>query len=110
MKRPTYNQFCGVACALDLIGDRWTLLVVRELLFGVKRFTDLLAGLPGIGTNTLTTRLAELEASGIVARKRLPAPLAVTVIELTARGRALEPVLVELARWGTLPLLAQQPE
>ena len=109
MKRPNYSQFCGVACALDLIGDRWTLLVVRELLFGAKRFTDLLEGLPGIGTNTLTTRLTELEENGLVARKRLPAPLAATVLELTERGQKLESVLVELARWGTTPLLTKRP-
>ncbi len=107
--RPGYDHFCAVACALDLIGDRWALLIVRELLFSGKRFTDLHAGLPGIGTNTLTTRLAELEESGILLRKKLPPPLGVTMVELTARGRALEPVLVALARWGTVPLMAQKP-
>jgi len=109
MKRTTYDHFCAVACALDLIGDRWALLVVRELLFSTKRFTDLLAGLPGIGTNTLTTRLSELEESGIISRRRLPPPLAVTVFELTPRGRALEPVMMALARWGAAPLMQQRP-
>lgn len=109
MKRTSYSQFCGVACALDLIGDRWSLLVVRELLFGAKRFTDLLEGLPGISTNTLTARLSELEESGLLTRRRLPAPLAATVVELTERGRGLEPVLIELARWGTAPLLEKRP-
>lgn len=109
MKRPSYDQFCAVACALDVIGDRWALLIVRELLFGAKRFTDLLEGLPGIGTNTLTSRLSELEANGIVARKRMPPPLVATLVELTERGRALEPVLVALVRWGTPVLMSQQP-
>jgi DNA-binding HxlR family transcriptional regulator len=109
MKRPHYNQFCAAACALDLIGDRWTLLIVRELLYSPKRFTELLAGLPGIGTNTLTTRLAELTKSGIVSRRRISRPLPGSVIELTDSGRALEPVLVALVHWGTAPLLARRP-
>jgi DNA-binding HxlR family transcriptional regulator len=109
MRRANHDQFCALACALDLIGDRWAMLIVRELLFGAKRFTDLLDGLPGIGTNTLTTRLDELEVSGTIARRRLPPPLAVTIIELTPRGRALEPVLVALVRWGTVPLLSRKP-
>jgi DNA-binding HxlR family transcriptional regulator len=109
MRRGGYDQFCGAACALDLVGDRWALLVVRELLFGPKRFTDLLAGLPGIGTNTLAARVSELEEGGVVRKRHLPAPLAVTVFELTERGRELEPVLVALARWGTRPLMAKKP-
>lgn len=109
MKRPLYNQFCAVSCALDLIGDRWTLLIVRELLYSAKRFTELLAGLPGIGTNTLTVRLGELEKSGIILRRSLPPPFSSHLIELSERGRALEPVLVALVHWGTAPLMASRP-
>lgn len=109
MKRPSYDQFCAAACALDLIGDRWSLLIVRELLFAPKRFTELLAGLPGIGSNTLTVRLADLTKNGIVARKRVSATLAGTVLELTDRGRGLEPVLTALVHWGAEPLLERRP-
>ena len=97
-----------MATALDVIGDRWALLVVRELLPGPRRFTDLAAGLPGIGTNTLTTRLKELEASAIISRRWLPPPAAATVYELTPLGRGLEPILLGLARWGA-PLIGTQP-
>ncbi|MCI0635980.1 MAG: winged helix-turn-helix transcriptional regulator [Actinobacteria bacterium] len=96
----TYREFCTVARALDVIGERWALLVVRELVLGPRRYTDLLEGLPGIGTNVLAARLRELEAAGVVERRRLPPPAPATVYELTERGRALGPVLVELARWG----------
>ena len=75
----SYRQFCSVARALDVVGDRWALLVVRELLLGPRRYSDLLDGLPGVGTNVLATRLRELEEAGIVTRRRLPAPTAVTV-------------------------------
>ena len=97
----SYKQFCSVARALDAIGDRWALLVVRELLLGPRRYTDLLSGLPGVGTNVLSTRLRELEAAGIVRRGQLPAPTAVAVYELTDDGLALRPVVDSLARWGT---------
>jgi DNA-binding HxlR family transcriptional regulator/putative sterol carrier protein len=96
----TYDQFCPAARALDIVGERWTLLVVRELLFGAKRYTDLLTGLPGIGPDMLAARLKTLEAHGIVERRRLPPPAASTVYELTERGRGLGPVLRELFRWG----------
>jgi DNA-binding HxlR family transcriptional regulator len=95
-----YDQYCPIACSLSLVGERWTLLVVRELMYGPKRYTDLAEHLPGIGTNILAARLKELEASGLVEKKRLPPPAASTVYELTATGRELRPVLHELARFG----------
>jgi DNA-binding HxlR family transcriptional regulator len=97
----SYAQLCGIATALDVIGDRWTALVVRDLLLGPLRFGDLAEGLPGIGTNTLTARLKHLEASGVVHRRLLPRPDRGTVYELTALGRELEPILMALGRWGT---------
>ena len=98
--RRKYDQGCGSAHALDLIGDRWALLVVRELLLGPKRFTDLRDGLPGIGPNVLTQRLKELEEIGVLRRRVLPPPAASTVYELTEWGQELEEVLVRLGRWG----------
>ena len=98
MKR--YGQFCSIARALDVLGDRWAMLVVRELLLGPKRYTDLLDGLPGVGTNVLAVRLRELEAAGIIAREKLPPPAASTVYVLTDDGAGLRPVVDELARWG----------
>jgi DNA-binding HxlR family transcriptional regulator len=95
-----YSQFCSVARALDLLGDRWAMLVVRELLLGPKRYTDLLDGLPGVGTNVLAVRLRELEDAGIIAREKLPPPAASTVYVLTDDGAELRPVVDELARWG----------
>jgi DNA-binding HxlR family transcriptional regulator/putative sterol carrier protein len=100
MSRRSYKQYCAMARALDVIGERWTLLVVRELLTGPKRFKDLLGGLPGIGTNLLSGRLKELEGEGLVRRTTLPPPAGSAVYELTERGRELEPVLTGLARWG----------
>ena len=102
--RKHYEQYCPVAHALDLVGDRWALLVVRELMHGAKRYTDLLEHLPGIGTNILAARLRELEAAGVVAKRRLPPPAAVQVYELTEYGRALRPALRELALWGARSL------
>jgi DNA-binding HxlR family transcriptional regulator len=96
----SYREFCTVARALDVVGERWALLVVRELLLGPRRYTDLRQGLPGIGTNVLAARLRQLEAAGIVERKQLPPPAPATVYELTDRGRGLRPVLDELARWA----------
>ena len=104
--RRQYDQFCPLATGLDVVGERWALLVVRELLLGAKRFVDLEAGLPGIGTNTLTIRLDGLEAAGVIVRRRLPAPAAVTVYELTPWGRSLEPILYSFARWAA-PMLAK---
>ena len=100
VSRRTYDQTCSLASGLDVLGERWTLLLVRELLLGPQRFSDLLDSLDGIGPNTLATRLRGMEADGLIGKRRLPAPAASTVYELTERGRALEPVLLELARWG----------
>jgi DNA-binding HxlR family transcriptional regulator/putative sterol carrier protein len=100
----TYGQYCALAHALDLVGERWALLVVRELLVGPRRFTDLRHGLPGIGTNILTDRLKELEAAGIVERRLLPPPAASAVYELTEFGRGLEEPVLALGRWGARTL------
>jgi DNA-binding HxlR family transcriptional regulator len=95
-----YGQYCPIAHALGLVGERWSLLVVRELLEGPKRYTDLVAGLPKIGTNILASRLKDLEAAGVIEKRKLPPPAASTVYELTAYGNELRPVIRELARWG----------
>jgi DNA-binding HxlR family transcriptional regulator len=100
----SYNQFCGIAKALDLVGERWALLVVRDLLLGPRRFSDLRRSLPGIGSNVLTTRLRELETAGVVRRRDLPPPAASAVYELTEYGRDLEPILLSLGRWGARSL------
>ncbi len=92
---------CGIAHASDLLGQRWALLVVRELLLGPKRFTDLRAGIPDISPNVLGQRLRELEETGIVARRRLAPPAAVQVYELTEWGRELEPAVLSLGRWAS---------
>ena len=97
----SYHQYCGLAHALELIGERWALLVVRELLTGPKRFTDLRNGLPRIPTNVLSTRLKELEEGGIVGRRVLPRPAGSVVYELSEYGRGLEEAVLSLARWGT---------
>jgi DNA-binding HxlR family transcriptional regulator len=99
-----YDQYCPVAHALDLVGERWALLVVRELMHGPKRYTDLVERLPGIGTNILASRLRDLEACGIVAKRKLPPPAASRVYELTDYGRGLRTVLRELALWGARSL------
>src|SRR5262249_29102328 len=96
-----YHDPCGIARALDVIGDRWALLVVRELVFGPKRFVQLRAGLRTVSPNVLSERLRDLEAAGVVRRDELAPPASVTVYDLTERGRALEPVLLELGRWGS---------
>lgn len=101
MQKRSYEQWCGCARSLDILGERWTLLVVRDLLVGPKRYTDLLEGLPGIGTNLLARRLRELEAKRIVEKADLPPPSGATVYRLTPRGLALEPVVFALARWGS---------
>jgi DNA-binding HxlR family transcriptional regulator len=97
----SYGQFCSVAKALDIVGDRWTLLVLRELLVqGPCRYTDLAHGLPGIASNLLSDRLRMLEDAGLVRREAAPPPVATTLFHLTERGRATEPVVAALARWG----------
>jgi DNA-binding HxlR family transcriptional regulator len=102
--RKRYDQYCPVAHALDLVGERWALLVVRELMHGPKRYTDLAEHLPGIGTNILASRLRDLEAGGIVAKRKLPPPAASRVYELTDYGRGLRTVMRELALWGARSL------
>jgi DNA-binding HxlR family transcriptional regulator/putative sterol carrier protein len=103
MTKP-FEQYCPVAHALGLVGDRWSLLIVRDLLHGARRYTDLLAGLPGIGTNILAARLRGLEEAGIVTKRRLPPPAASTVYELTGYGAELREVFFALARWGARSL------
>ena len=98
--RKSYGEGCIAAHALDLIGDRWALLVVRELMLGPKRFGAIRSRLPGIATNMLSRRLADLETAGVLRQGALPPPASVAVYELTAQGRALGPLLGELCRWG----------
>ena len=95
-----YDQYCPIAHALGLVGERWALLIVRELVGGPKRYTDLAANLPGIGTNILAARLKDLEHGGVVAKRRLPPPAASQVYELTPYGAGLKAVVRELALWG----------
>jgi DNA-binding HxlR family transcriptional regulator len=109
MTSRSYDQFCGIARALDLVGERWALLVVRDLILGPKRFTDLRRGLPGIGTNVLAARLKELERGGVVARRTLPPPAASIVYELTEYGRELEGPLLAVGRWGAASMGQRQP-
>jgi DNA-binding HxlR family transcriptional regulator len=99
-----YDQYCPMAHALSLVGERWSLLIVRELLRGPKRYTDLAGGLPGIGTNILASRLKDLEEGGIVEKRKLPPPAASTVYELTEYGAGLQEALYALARWGARSL------
>ncbi len=95
-----YGQYCPMALALERLGERWTLLIVRDLLAGPRRYSDLQTGLPGIGTNILASRLKGLVEMGLVEKRELPPPAASTVYELTAAGRGLGPTLIELGRWG----------
>lgn len=101
MNNKSYNQFCGLAYALDIVGERWTLLIIRELFAGPRRYTDLIGGLPGISTNLLSDRLRELEQRGLVCKRTLPPPAASTVYELTDLGRGLENTLLALGKWGS---------
>ena len=96
----TYADACGIARALDVIGERWAIPVIRELIFGPRRYSDLAATLPGVSTNILSSRLRELTEAGVVAKRRLPRPAAATVYELTAWGADLEPALLALGRWA----------
>jgi len=100
MARRSYRQFCGLAKALDVVGERWTLLIVRNLLLGPRRYSDLLEELPGVTTNLLAKRLQELEGAGLVEKERLPPPVPAVLYRLTVDGAALEPAIMELARWG----------
>jgi DNA-binding HxlR family transcriptional regulator len=96
----SYGDACGIARALDVVGERWALLVVRELLFGPQRFSDLRRGLPGASSNLIADRLRELTARGVVQRRKLAPPAGSWVYELTAWGRELDPVIVALGNWG----------
>jgi len=96
----SYRQHCGLARALDVLGERWSLLIVRELTFGPKRYRDLADNLPGLGTNLLAARLRTLESAGVVGKGVLPPPANVQVYELTPRGEQLRPMLEDLALWG----------
>ncbi|MFE2211696.1 winged helix-turn-helix transcriptional regulator [Streptomyces canus] len=107
--RRSYDQYCSAARALDVVGDRWTLLIVRELLAGPRRYTDLHADLPGVSTDVLASRLKDMERDGLTTRRRLPPPGAAFVYELTARGRELLPVLQALGAWGGPELGARRP-
>lgn len=105
----SYGQYCAVAKSLDVLGDRWTLLIVRELLLaGPSRYTDLRNGLPGIATNLLSERLRALETAGVVSRTEAPPPIATTLFALTERGQALHRVLEELGLWG-VPYMTEGP-
>jgi DNA-binding HxlR family transcriptional regulator len=108
-RRRGYGQYCAISGALDVLGERWTLLIVRDLFLGPKRYTDLREGLPGIATDLLTARLRTLERAGLVRRRTLPRPAPATVYELTDRGRLLGPVLRGLAQVG-FTLLHEVPE
>jgi DNA-binding HxlR family transcriptional regulator len=105
----TYGDSCGIARGLDIVGERWAMLVVRELVLGPKRFTDLRAGLPRVGPDMLAARLRELEEAGVVRRGALPPPAASKIYELTDWGAELAPVLVALGRWGSRAPLPDQP-
>ncbi|MGW1780044.1 winged helix-turn-helix transcriptional regulator [Streptomyces sp. NPDC002143] len=107
--RRSYDQYCSAARALDTVGDRWTLLIVRELLAGPRRYTDLHADLPGVSTDVLASRLKDMERDGLATRRRLPPPGAAYVYELTARGRELLPVLQALGKWGEAELGERRP-
>jgi len=96
----SYGDACGIARALDVVGERWALMVVRELLLGPKRFTDIRAGLPHVSPDVLAQRLRDLEQAGVVHHRRLPPPFGSQVYDLTDSGRALEPTLIALGRWG----------
>ena len=101
MTNRSYQQYCGLAYALDIVGERWTLLLVRELVPGPRRFKDLLDGLPGISTNLLAERLKTLAEQGLLTQRTLPPPAGSMVYALTPLGRSLEPMLLELGRWGS---------
>jgi DNA-binding HxlR family transcriptional regulator len=104
----SYDEYCAIAKALDVVGDRWALLIVRELAFrGRCRYTDLRTGLPGISSNLLADRLRELEGAGVIAREDAPPPIATALFRLTPRGEGLLPLLADLARWG-VPLMTER--
>ncbi len=110
MTTKTYGQYCGVARALELVGERWALLIIRDLLVSPKRYTDLRAGMPKIPTNVLATRLKELEQAGLVVRRVQPRPSGAIVYELTEYGADLEEVVLALGRWGARSLGELRPD
>jgi DNA-binding HxlR family transcriptional regulator len=110
MTNRTYGQYCGLSRAVEILGERWGLLIVRDLLIGPKRFTDLQRGLPGIPSNVLTSRLKELEKSGVVRRRVLPRPAGSVVYELTEYGSELEEAVVCFGRWGAKSLGEPRPD
>ena len=109
MPRRSYGQFCGLVRALEVVGERWALLIVRDLLVSPKRYSDLKRGLPRIPTNILSARLRELETAGVVRRRLEEAPGGAVLYELTDRGRALEASVLELGRWGARLLTEPAP-
>jgi DNA-binding HxlR family transcriptional regulator len=110
MTTRTYGQYCGVARALELVGERWALLIVRDLILGPRRFTDLQRGLGKVPSNVLSSRLKELEESGVVERRALPRPSGAIVYELTEYGRELEPIVIALLQWGARSLGDPRPD
>ncbi|HEX2172765.1 MAG TPA: helix-turn-helix domain-containing protein [Dehalococcoidia bacterium] len=110
MTKRAYGQFCGLARALEVVGERWALLIIRDLLVGPRRFTDLRRGLPRIPTNILSDRLKELEDAGVVRRRALPRPSGSIVYELTPYGEELEDIVLGLGRWGARSLGEPRPE
>lgn len=109
MAKQGYGQYCGLAHALDLIGQRWAILIIRDLLVGPRRFTDLRHGLPGIPSNILSTRLKELEDAEVITRRALPRPSNAVVYELTDYGQGLEETVIALGRWGARTLGEPEP-
>jgi DNA-binding HxlR family transcriptional regulator len=109
VKRREFGQYCGLARALEIVGERWALLIIRDLTVHPRRYTDLLEGLPGIPTNVLSTRLKELEQAGIAERQVAPAPQRGVVYTLTAAGHELEPAILALGRWGASQLGDPRP-
>jgi DNA-binding HxlR family transcriptional regulator len=105
----SYGDACGIARALDVVGERWALLVVRELLLGPQRFSDLRRALPGASSNLVADRLRELEGHGVLARRKLAPPAGSQVYELTGRGRELEPIVLALGGWGLHFPMPQEP-
>jgi DNA-binding HxlR family transcriptional regulator len=105
-----YGQYCGFSRALEIVGERWALLIVRDLFVSPKRFSDLQRGLPGIPSNVLTARLKELEEAGVIQRRALPRPPGGVAYELTEDGRGLEPAVVALGRWGAKHLGDPRPD
>lgn len=110
MSRRSYGQYCGIAYALEIVGERWALLLIRDLILGPKRFTDLRRGLPRIPSNVLSARLKELEKAGVIRRRLLPRPSTGIVYELTDYGRELEDIVLRLGLWGASSLREPRPE